>query len=45
LVTLPTTQPRLHFVSFLARTPRLQDFTRRHRSLSPPSHVYHPSAQ
>jgi hypothetical protein len=44
LVTLPTTQPHLHFASFLARAPRHRSFTRRHRSLSPLSHVYRSSA-
>jgi hypothetical protein len=45
LVTLPTTQVRLHFASSLARAPRHWSFTRRHRSLSLPSHVHRPSAQ
>jgi hypothetical protein len=45
LVTLPTTQPRRHFASSLARAPRHRSSTRRHRSLSPLSHTYRPSAQ
>jgi hypothetical protein len=35
LATLPTTQPRLHFASFLARAPRHRSSIRRLRSLSP----------
>jgi hypothetical protein len=34
LITLPTTQLYLHFVSFLARASRHQSFTHCHRSLS-----------
>jgi hypothetical protein len=45
LITLPTTQPRLHFVSSLARAPRHQSFTRRHHYLSLPSHTHHSSTQ
>jgi hypothetical protein len=45
LITLLTTQPHLHFAYSLARAPRHRSFTRRHRFLSPPSHVHHPSAQ
>jgi hypothetical protein len=43
LVTLPTTQPRLHFASSLARAPCHWSNTRCHRSLSPPSHTHRPS--
>jgi hypothetical protein len=45
LATLPTTQPRLHFASSLARALCHQSSTRCHRSLLPPSHVHRPSAQ
>jgi hypothetical protein len=45
LVTLPTTQPHLHFSSSLARAPRHRSSTRSYRSLSPLSHVHHPSTQ
>jgi hypothetical protein len=45
LVILPTTQLHLHFASSLARAPRYRSFTHRHRSLSPSSHAYRPSAQ
>jgi hypothetical protein len=45
LVTLPTTQSRLHFASTLARAPHHRSSTHRHRSFSPSSHMHHPSAQ
>jgi hypothetical protein len=45
LVTLPTTQLRLHFASFLARAPRHRSSTRCHCSLSPSSHAYCPSTR
>jgi hypothetical protein len=45
LATFPNTQPRLYFVSSLIKTPRHRSSIRRHHSLSPPSHTYHPSAQ
>jgi hypothetical protein len=43
LITLPTIQPRLNFASSLTRAPRHRSFTRRHRFISPPSHVHRPS--
>jgi hypothetical protein len=45
LATFPTTQPHLYFASSLAKAPRYQSSTYRRRSLSPLSHVHHPSAQ
>jgi hypothetical protein len=45
LATLPTTQPRLHFASSLARAPRHQSSTHCRHSLSPPSHIHRLSAQ
>jgi hypothetical protein len=45
LITLPTTQPCLYFVSSLARAPCHQSSTRRRRSLSLPSNAHCPSAQ
>jgi hypothetical protein len=45
LATLPTTQPRLHFASSIARAPHHWRSTRLHRSLSLPSHVHRSSAQ
>jgi hypothetical protein len=41
LVTHLTTQPRLHFASFLARAPRHQSFVCYSRSLSPLSHAHY----
>jgi hypothetical protein len=45
LTTLPTTQPRLHFVSSLAKAPCHQNSTCRRCSLSPSSHAHPPSTQ
>jgi hypothetical protein len=45
LVTLPTTQTRLHFASSLARAPHHRSSTRSYRSLLPLSHVHHSYAQ
>jgi hypothetical protein len=45
LVTLATTQPRLHFASYLTRAPHRQSSTRRHGSLSLSSHTHHPFTQ
>jgi hypothetical protein len=45
LVTLPTTQPRLHFISSLAKTPRHRSFTRHSHSLLSLSHAHCPSTQ
>jgi hypothetical protein len=45
LATLPTTEPRLHLASSLARAPRHQCSTHHHHSLSPQSHAHRPSAQ
>jgi hypothetical protein len=45
LATLPTAQPRLHFASFLARSPRHRSSTRHHHSLSSLSHSHRPSIQ
>jgi hypothetical protein len=45
LATLLTTEPRLHFDSFLARAPRHRSSTRHHHSLLPPSHAHHLSAK
>jgi hypothetical protein len=44
LITLPTTQLRLHFASSLARTPRHRSSTHCHRSLSPLPHAHRSSA-
>jgi hypothetical protein len=41
----PTTKSCFHFASSLARAPCHLSATRRHHSLSPLSHTYHPSAQ
>jgi hypothetical protein len=45
LCTLPTSQPHLHFASFLTRAPRHQSFTHRRRSLSSSSYIHRPSIQ
>jgi hypothetical protein len=44
LVTLPTTQLRLHFVSSLARAPHHRSSTSYRHSLTPLSHTHRPSA-
>jgi hypothetical protein len=43
--TLPTTQPRLHLDSSLARAPRHQSSNHRYRSLSSLSHAHRRSTQ
>jgi hypothetical protein len=43
LTTLPTTQPRLHFDSSLARASRNQSSTHHRRSLLSSSHAHRPS--
>jgi hypothetical protein len=45
LITLSTTQPRLYFAFSLGKTPGHQSSIHHRRSLSPFSHVHHPSAQ
>jgi hypothetical protein len=45
LATLPTTQPCLHFASFLARAPCYRSSTHRRRSLSLLPHTHRRSAQ
>jgi hypothetical protein len=45
LVTLPTTQPRLHFTSSLTRAPCHWSSTCRRHSLPPLSHAHHFSVQ
>jgi hypothetical protein len=45
LITLFTIQPRLYFAFSQARVPHHRSSTRRYHSLSPPSHVTHPSIQ
>jgi hypothetical protein len=45
LATVPTTQLRLHFASFLSRAPCHHSSTHRRRSISPLSRAHHPSTQ
>jgi hypothetical protein len=45
LATVPTTQPRLHFGSSLARAPCHRSYIYRCRSLSSSSHTNYPSVQ
>jgi hypothetical protein len=45
LITLPTTQSRLHFTSFLARALHHRSSFCCHHFLSPLSHTHRPSAQ
>jgi hypothetical protein len=45
LVTLPTTQPHLHFASSLTGPPPHQSSTYRRCSLSPTPHTHRPSTQ
>jgi hypothetical protein len=44
-LNLDHSQPRLYFVSSLARAPHHQSSTRRRHSLLPSSHVHRPAAQ